>query len=117
MVWNGLIRSLLECSIYIFLGALLNLKYGNEFDDMHVMINYVISVLVLTFMFWFTFSSVVRVIKHSGNFNSPEFSRFKELVDDLRPNAGDFATCFSGIFVLRRFLLVAIVVFLENAKI
>ena len=115
-VWNGLIRSTLESSIYVFLGALLNLKYGNDFSDGNVMTNYVLSIIAMSFMMWFGVYCVILVVKQNRKFDRTAFARFKELVADIRPNASDFAFCFSGIFLLRRLLLVAVVVFLENPK-
>ena len=116
MIYNGIIRMLLESCIYIFLGSFLNFKYGISYD-FHAIMNIFVSVGFTLLMFLFAINCFVMIKRNANALDSENCKKFHELTKELREDPMNFQIYFCLIFMLRRFLLCALVVFIEGAMV
>ena len=116
MIYNGIIRMILESCIYVFLGIFLNFKYGCSFD-LHGTLNIFASVGFTLIMLLFAVNCYITIRKNHKEMNSEHCKKFVELTKEIRDDPMTFHIYFCLIFMLRRFLLCAIVVFIEGAMV
>ena len=83
-VFNGLIRTVLETSIYIFIGWFLTFKFGFAIET-HSILNIILSGLALVFLYLFTEKCFMAIKNNNGKLGDGQ-KKYKELTKELKEN-------------------------------
>ena len=113
-VYNGLIRTLLQSSIYIFIGSFLTFKFGFA-NEIHSLINITLSGLALLLLFIFATKCYTAIDMNNGQLGEDQ-KKYKDLTKELKENTYNFSAFFNVIFLFRRAAWCAIVVFVEGPR-
>ena len=112
-VYNGLIRTVLESSVYIFIGSFLTFKFGFA-NETHALVNITLSGLAQLLLFIFAMKCYSAIKANNGNLGDDEKS-YRDLTKELKENTYNFSAYFNVIFLFRRAAFCAIIVFIEGA--
>ena len=113
-VYNGLIRTVLESSIYIFIGSFLTFKFGIP-NEIHSMMNITLSGLALLLLLIFATKCYTTIDMNNGQLGEDQ-KKYKDLTKELKENTYNFSAFFNVIFLFRRAAWCAIVVFVDGPR-
>ena len=82
MIYNGIIRMILESCIYVFLGSFLNFKYGGSFD-LHAIMNIFVSIGFILIMLIFAVNCYITIKRNHNEMSSDSCKKFNELTKEL----------------------------------
>ena len=116
MLWNGFSRLMMAFCIYFMLGLMLNFRYGIN-GSLISMWNTFLSMITLILLLIYAYKVKVLVVENQNNIADDAWiAKYGALTEYIKPDSSVHAKQHAFIFILKRFWVCFIIVFLGESQ-